>query len=269
MSDPAATGPGWRTRITSLDEHGTRLHGYDLLELAAAYDFVSISFLTWTGRLPSVAERRMLDLLMGCLVVHGIAPTGAIARGLARSGVPTQVGVAGALLSIGDVHGGAGERLGRQFDELEPVWPAGPGEVERAAAEVIKAFEGRGERVPGLGHAAHPEGDPRSVLILGRARELGVAGFHCAVMSEIEEQLARAKGRPIPCNVDGAMTAVLCDLGIDWRYSRVLIMTSRAAGLGAQVIEEELHPTPRWRDALLPREIYEGPPPRPVPPPTS
>jgi citrate synthase len=263
--------PGWRTKLTALDGDRSTLHGYDVLELAAHCDFTSVSYLAWAGELPSPGHKAMLDALLGAVVVHGVAPTGAIARGLVRSGVPVQVAVSGALLSLGDVHGGAGELLGATLEEAANEVGYQRGDpfddelVRRSAVVALESFSARAMRVPGLGHAAHPDGDPRARMLLDRAAELEVAGFACAVMHEIEHEVSSRRGRRLPCNVDGAMTAILEDIGVGWRFSRVVLLVSRAVGLGAQVIEEQQHPTPAWRKVILPNEIYQGPPPRDLP----
>lgn len=262
---------GWVTKLSTIKDGRPTLHGYDLLDVATRHDFSSVVFLACTGELPGEAQRTMLNTVLGSSVIHGVAPTGAIARGLTRSGVPTQVAVSGALLSIGDIHGGAGEQLGRALQAAATAhrYVAGAPYTEQLVGEcarhVLRHFDDQGARLPGLGHAAHPEGDPRAPVLLGQAERLGVAGLHCAVLLELERIVAERVGRPIPCNVDGAMAAVFADLGIDWRYARVLLMASRTIGLGAQVVEELDHPTPRWRDALLPHEIYRGPATRELP----
>lgn len=266
-----ATEQGWTTRLSSIADDRPTLLGYDLLELACRYDFVELAYLSWTSRFPTPQQKRMLNVLLGATIIHGIAPTGALARGLYRTGVPVQVAISGALLSVGDVHAGVGEQLGEAIERAALVagytgdssWNASV--VEECARLVIDDFAHRNTRIPGFGHPAHPEGDPRAPVLFAQAHELGIAGYFCAVVPEIDRQLELKAGRPIACNADGAMTAILEDLGIGWRYSRVLIMVARTAGLGAQVIEEALTPTPRWRDAMLPNEVYIGPPDRPLP----
>jgi citrate synthase/citryl-CoA lyase len=265
--------PGWVTKLTSLEGDRSTLHGYDLLTLARGYDFTSLSYLAWTGELPTPAQRQMLDAVLGCVIVHGIAPTGAIARGLVRSGVPTQVAISGALLSLGDVHGGAGEALGQALEEAAARAgytrgePFDPELVRQCATACVDSFTTRGMRVPGLGHPAHPDGDPRARMLLERAQNLKTDGFCCAVLAEIERVVSERHGRPLPSNVDGAMTVILEDVGVGWRFSRVVLLVARAVGLGAQVIEEQLAPTPSWRKVILPNEIYLGPPERAVPQP--
>ena len=261
------TESGWVTELSTISNDLPTLHGYDLLELASKQDFATLVYFTCTREMPKPGQKSMLDMILGSVIIHGVAPTGAIARGLSRSGVPTQVAVAGALLSIGDIHGGAGEQLGEAMHVaaaevgVEPLAGFNAEQVLRCAELINEHFRAQGQRVPGLGHMAHPEGDPRAPILLARAQELGVAQFYCEVMNELESVVARRSGRRIACNIDGAMTAIMADLGIPWQFARVILMIGRTAGLGAQVVEEMLRPTPQWRSAILPNETYVGPEP--------
>lgn len=270
MNQSVEKTDGWITALSNITDERPTLRGRDLLTVAERHDFTSVIFFACRGTLPADAERAMLDMVLGSGIIHGVAPTGSIARGLARSGVPIQVAVAGSLLSIGDIHGGAGEQLGEALHtvaaelgtSLSSAWTEQT--ADDMAAGVEQLFRSRGLRVPGLGHPAHPEGDPRAVALLRRADVLGVAGLCCATLQSLEQAIKARTGRPIPANIDGAMIAILCDLGFDPRYARVFLMVSRAVGLGAQVLEEIDHPSPRWRDAILGNETYVGPSVEPV-----
>lgn len=261
---------GWITALSTIADERPTLRGRDLLTVAQQNDFTSVVFFACRGSLPTDAERAMLDMVLGSGIIHGVAPTGSIARALARSGVPTQVAIAGSLLSLGDIHGGAGEQLGSAFHAVAAELGISPGDawtqqtVDGMAAGVEQHFRSRGLRVPGLGHPAHPDGDPRAVALLRRADALSVADLCCATLRSLERSVGARARRPIPANIDGAMIAILCDLGFDPRYARVFLMVSRAVGLGAQVLEEIDHPSPRWRDAILGNETYVGPPVEPV-----
>ena len=47
-----------------------------------------------------------------------------------------------------------------------------------------------------------------------------------------------ATGRSFPLNVDGALAALISDMGIGWRYGKALFIIARTAGLAAHVHEE-------------------------------
>ena len=52
------------------------------------------------------------------------------------------------------------------------------------------------------------------------------------------EAAARAHIKPLPLNVDGALAAVLYDMGFPPQAGQLLFMVSRVAGLTAEVAEE-------------------------------
>lgn len=262
----AAGRPEWRTGVSELRGDVPFLYGYDLMEAAeAGVDFAAITLLAFTGEMPTQEQSRMANAMLVLGAAHGISPTGAISRILAASGVPIQVSVGAATLSIGDYHGGAGEQLGRALQEARERRP--PGQPLRLAAEaVVEGFAAVGERVPGFGHPMHQGGDPRAPALLAMADRLGVSGDFCELAREVGSVLSERKGREIALNVNGACCAILGDLGVSWRFMRVFNITSRAPVLGALAVEE-IERERRWRMTASGDDVvYDGPAPRPVPP---
>jgi len=257
-------GTGWITKVSELNGDFATLYGYSVDDLARHVTFTDSAYLAFTGELPTDAQRAMFDRMLVLTAAHGIAPSGAVARSMIACGSPIQVAMAAGSLSVGDVHGGAGEQTARVLQER--IVPLAEEKGVEAAAEIAvdEALEGDG-RVPGFGHQHHHDGDPRSTFIMSSADELGVAGIACEVVQKMEGVLADRKGRLIKLNADGAIAAVLTDLGIDWRLSRPFMVAGRAPALGAIAIEELKERNRGWRGLVLAGEIYEGPAPRPVP----
>jgi citrate synthase len=69
------------------------------------------------------------------------------------------------------------------------------------------------EPMPGFGHRLHTK-DPRTVRLFELAREAGVGGMHMQAARAVEKAFAAAK-KSLPINVDGAIGAILADLGMD------------------------------------------------------
>jgi citrate synthase len=272
MRGPDAPQPGgeqpaeWRTGIAELRNDAPFLYGYDLFEAAeAGMDFAAIMLLAFTGELPTRSQARMANAILVIGAAHGISPTGAISRILAASGVPIQVSVGAAALSIGDFHGGAGEQLARSLQQLQAQRQPGQ-PVRDAATALVSSFESAGEPVPGFGHPMHRGGDPRAPALLQMADRLGVTGPCCELAAAVADVLTERKSRVIGLNINGATAAILSDLGISWRFMRVFNITSRAPVLGA-LAAEETERERRWRMTASGEDVvYDGPPPRPVPP---
>jgi len=113
--------------------------------------------------------------------------------------------------------------------------------VYLVAAEVEKGKDARtvlaeNRRMPGLGHPLHKPLDPRSVRLFELARETGFYGKYCKLMEAI------AKEKNITLNATGAIGALACELGLDWKIVKGLGVMARAIGLVGHILEETRQP---------------------------
>jgi citrate synthase len=92
------------------------------------------------------------------------------------------------------------------------------------------------ERLPGLGHRVHTT-DPRVEVLFELARKHGVAGEGVAFVSALE-LAASERIKKLPLNIDGALAAILHDLGFDPPAGKLIFIVGRVAGLTAEVAEE-------------------------------
>src|SRR5260370_34091926 len=100
----------WRTAIVDAGPSHLRVRGHDVLDLMQRSTFTDMIFLLHHERLPSDAERRLIDAILIGVADHGAgAPSCAAAR-LAASGnrQSLSAAIAAGVLTIGDEHGGAG-----------------------------------------------------------------------------------------------------------------------------------------------------------------
>ena len=116
--------------------------------------------------------------------------------------------------------------------------------------------------MPGFGHRLHTR-DPRTARLFELAREAGVDGVHMQAARAVEKAFAAAK-KSLPINVDGAIGAILADLGMNPAAFNGIFMIARAPGLIAHVIEEQTREKPMRRIdpsttvmTDLRQEIYE------------
>ncbi|MEO7189985.1 MAG: citryl-CoA lyase [Vicinamibacterales bacterium] len=250
----------WRTAIVDARENSIRVHGYDVTGLMRQATFTDTIFLLHRGRLPQPDERRLLDAILTGVADHGSgAPSCAAAR-LAASGnrQSLSAAVAAGILAIGDEHGGAGSRcmeliaIGVQRAHDESI------SLEESASRMVTEMRARGERVAGLGHRTHTA-DPRTPILFDMARTSGLAGDGITFMQALHAAMREA-GKPLPINVDGALAAVLYDLGFPPAFGKLLFIIGRVAGLSAEVAEEYAREKPmRVRipvtyDGVLPRD---------------
>jgi citrate synthase len=89
----------------------------------------------------------------------------------------------------------------------------------------------------------HATIDPRVDVLFGLSAEVGLAGdgirFARAVEGAIRDRL-----KPIPLNVDGALAAILVDLGLPSMVGKLIFIVGRVAGLSAEVLEEHTREKP-------------------------
>jgi citrate synthase len=251
----------WRSAIAASDDTHIWIHGYDVTDLMTRADFTDTVFLLHRGRLPNAGERRILNAILIAVADHGAgAPSCAAAR-LAASGNRQSVSaaVAAGILAIGDEHGGAGSACmemiaaGAELSRIHSI------SIEDAARRMVEEALVSKKRLPGLGHRVHST-DPRKAVLFTLARRDGMAGKGVAFMEALE-QAAHERIKPLPINVDGALAAVLYDLGFPPLFGKLVFIIGRVAGLTAEVAEEyarekamRIH-IPVTYDGVPPREI--------------
>src|SRR5437762_1001584 len=132
---------------------------------------------------------------------------------------------------------------------------------DEAAVRTLATMREAGERMPGFGHRLHTK-DPRTARLFELAREAAVDGVHMQAARAVEKAFADAK-KSLPINVDGAIGAILADLGMNPATFNGIFMIARTSGLIAHVIEEQTRQRPmRQIDPV--NHGYDGPPPRTV-----
>ena len=258
-----ATRDKWRTAIAYGDQHAVVLRGYDLQELVGQVSFAEAFLLLATGELPPPGHAKLLDAMMVSVLDHGIVPSSIVTRYLASAGSPIQAAVAGGVMAFGDTYGGACEQLGQQLAKHVVEMRAGRQTEPQAAAAIVGHFVALDRKVPGYGHALHPEGDPRVPHLYRIADANGVTGDHSRLAFAVGAELLRAKGRKLPMNQDGAIGALGLDMNLDWRLLRALAFMPRSAGLAVHAVEEMTREA-GWRHVPDEEITYDGPPRRPL-----
>lgn len=246
----------WKTGISKIEPNHIVTRGYRQEDLIGNVPFASVFFLLLTGRKPDKNEATMIDALITSSVDHGVTPpTTHAARLVASAGVPLPTAVAAGVLAVGDVHGGAIEEGARILQEWvkkgkEKAWSEG-----ETASELLKHLRDIGKRMPGFGHRIHRQ-DPRTRRLFVLASELGFEREHVKLSMAIEKEFAGMKALPI--NVDGAIAAIISDMGFDWRLGKAFFLIGRVAGMIAHVYEEMTAHKPMRRMCTQETE-YDGP----------
>lgn len=209
---------GWSTadRITVL---GKDLPG----EILGKLNLGDMAFLELTKRTPSEKESRLFNAMAVTLVEHGITPSALAAR-LTYLGAPEamQAAVAAGLCGLGSVFVGSTEGVAKLLTES----------INKTPKQIIE----ESKRIPGLGHPIHKSVDPRTVRLFEIARETGFYGKYCKLIEAI------GKEKKLVVNATGAIGALACELGLDWRAVRGIGVMARAVGLVGHILEESRQP---------------------------
>ena len=252
----------WETKITKVSPNELLLRGYPLDELIGTKSYAATIYLALKGELPSKQQERVINAILVATLDHGVtAPSAVAARTVASCGVPITTAMSAGILAVGDHHGGAGERcikfLKSTYESQEDNQPL----TELAKQAVIRSKQKK-QRIPGFGHRFHTD-DPRTKKLLQVASQEGVSGKFVELAKLIATELSAQSKRPLPLNVDGAIGALLADMGFRAELGKAFFAISRITGLTAHILEEYAERPVR---TIIPSEAeYTGEEKRPVP----
>jgi succinyl-CoA synthetase alpha subunit len=250
----------WHSAITRIQPNKVAVRGYDIAELMGQVSFGAAVYLILTGELPSPAVARLMDAILVSSIDHGATPPSALsARNVASTGATLSASVAAGVMSINRHHGGAIEDCARQLKAIADRAARDSISLEEAATRTLRTMSEAGERMSGFGHRVHTK-DPRTARLFELAREAGVDGAHMQAARAVEKAFADAK-KSLPINVDGAIGAILADLGMNPATFNGIFMIARTPGLIAHVIEEQTRERPMRRIDPV-NHGYDGPAPR-------
>ena len=252
----------WATAVTSIKPNEIRVRGYRVDELMGRISFGEAVYLILRGELPGVAVGQLMEAMLVASIDHGVTPPSTLAvRNAASTGASLNACIASGALAVNRHHGGAVEDCMHLL--ARGAARVAAGESAGASAKALIAEEkSAGRRLPGFGHRVHTD-DPRSRRLLSLAKSANASGPHVAAAEAIVQELT-AGGKALPLNVDGAIAAVLADLGFHPDLANGFFILARTAGWMAQVLEERQREKPMRRidqDAAA----YDGPAARDLP----
>lgn len=219
----------WFTSLSHIEGGKELIRGYDLKELIHKKTFVEVIFLVLKGELPNENQTRMLNALFTAAIDHGIGVSSAMtARTVVSTGNSLHTALAAGILSLGTLHGSAIEDAAKFFQEHVD---------ESEVALLVERCKEQKMRIPGYGHKILDH-DPRSEALFDIAKETGVFGSHSTLALQIHAALNKVLVKKLPINVDGAMGAIISDMGFDWRLAKAFFIIGRVPGLSAHIYEE-------------------------------
>jgi citryl-CoA lyase len=214
----------WETEISSSGENAV-IRG-EPLENVMEMNFVDSIWLLLRGKKPSEKESEIFNTILSSSIDHGIGnPSTVSARTVQSGGNEMNTSVGAGILALGDSHGGAIEGCMKMLQS------------EKSPEQIIDQSLEKGKNIPGLGHKVYEDKDPRAQKILEKAENLGMSGQNIQKMLDIQEAFTEKKVRLV-VNVDGAIAAVMSDLGWEPELGKGIFIIARTPGLVAHVREE-------------------------------
>jgi len=213
-------------------------------DIMGKLDFVDGLVLCTLNRLPTQAEKNMLNTMLVVGLDHGLTPSALVAR-LTYLGAPEslQGAVAAGLLGAGTRFLGTTQKAAIQFQEFSgQISPSfSPADNKSVADSLVAARKQRGDTLYGYGHPIHKEFDPRVASLREIARENGFYGANWILADAVAEILI-SRDKPLSMNASAAMGAIISDMSLNPVLGVALMLIGRCGGLVAHLIEEQETP---------------------------
>jgi citrate synthase len=230
--------------ISTSDDKQIVVRGKDLCaDLIGQTDFTAYFWFLVTGVAATETQRFFANAVLVALAEHGLVPSVVAARStFAAAPEALQGAVAAGLLGCGSVVLGSAEASGQFLAGLIARAEQEGLSYEEVALQGVRALRHEKAAVPGFGHPLHAGGDPRANLLLNLAREKGVEGRFIRMLLAVRDSLPEGIGRALPINVNGAIPAVMLDVGFPLPALKGVALLARTAGLIGHLTEEASRP---------------------------
>jgi citrate synthase len=228
------------TSICTSDASSITVRGKDLCnDIIGDWDFTSYFWMLVTGAAPTEDQKFFANAVLCAIAEHGLVPSVAVSRmTIAAAPEAFHGAVAAGLLGCGSVVLGSAEVAGRFYAKLVSEG----GDASTIAIEGIRALRAEKKAIPGFGHPEHSAGDPRANRLLSLAKERGIEGPHIAMLYTVRDVLPEAMGRSLPINVNGAIPAVMLDIGFPLAALKGISLLARTASIIGHLQEESQRP---------------------------
>ena len=220
----------FQTKLTKVEKGAEKIRGEKLEKLMTENTFAQNIFFLLTGKMPDKKQTKMFEAILSSVIDHGPATASALtARISASSKNPLHASVAAGLLGLGERHGVVISQAMEFFynNEDEKDW-----------LTLLKQMKKNKQYVLGYGHKFFDSIDPRTVKLFELAKENDIFGQHCELALVVEKNLNEISSKKLPLNADGAIAAILCDMGFGSNIGNGIFIMARVPGLVAQVLEE-------------------------------
>ncbi|OQY15493.1 MAG: hypothetical protein B6I32_07145 [Desulfobacterium sp. 4572_20] len=253
----------WVSEVAYKNVHRIVSRGYDTTEvMEQGYGVVDMLFVDYQARIPLIEEEKMLNYVMILALEDGLSMPAAISRLVARSKTFLTQACGASILAFGHAYG-AYSAFGNRLEEyLKKVDEEG-----KSLEEVAELLVKENLNDEALGASSLMLKDPAAKRMFAQADKLGVAGKYIAFTKEIVKAAQKISTEPVDLDMLGAIGATMMDLGFSPEATWAILAVARSFAAGAHYIEEvEREEYMKIGQTLTPKEDYDGPADRPVPP---
>jgi hypothetical protein len=254
----------WVSEVAYKNVHRIVSRGYDTTELMEeGYGLVDVLFVDFQARIPSVNEEKMLSYIMVMALEDGLSMPAMISRMVAKSKTFLTQAAGASILAFGHAYGAFSAFGNRLEDNLVKAEAENISLSEMAEIMVKADFDDEGFGMSGL-----MTNDPAAKRMIARAKKLGVSGKYIEFTEKILEVAKKENKGPVELDMVGAIGSTMMDLGFSSEAIWAIIAITRSFAAGAHYIEEVERGEGynRLGETLTPKEWYDGPADRPVPP---
>ena len=253
----------WVSEVAYKNVHRIVSRGYDTSEvMEEGYGVVDMLFIDYQARIPLIEEEQMLNYVMILALEDGLSMPAVMSRMVARSKTFLTQAAGASILAFGHAYG-AYSAFGNRLEHYLAMADADGLTIEEAAELLVK--ENINDEA--LGVSSLMLKDPAAGRMIARAEKFGVAGKYIEFTKEIVKAAQELSDEPIDLDMMGATGATMMDLGFSPEATWAILAVTRSFASGAHYIEEvERTEYCRTGQTLTPKEFYDGPEDRPVPP---
>ncbi len=253
----------WVSEVAYKNVHRIVTRGYDTTELMEeGYGVIEVLFVDYQARIPTIEEEQMLNYVMILTLEDGLSAPAAISRIVARSKTFLTQACGASIMAFGHAYG-AYSAFGNRLEKYLAMVEEQNLSLQAAAEQLVE--ENLYDEALGVSDLMLK--DPAAKRMFARAEKLGTSGKYIAFMKEIVKAAQKTFDYPVDLDMLGATGAVMMDLGFTPEATWAILAVTRSFAAGAHYIEEvEREDSNRLGQELTPKEDYDGPEDRPVPP---
>ena len=253
----------WVSQVAYKNVHRIVARGYDTTELMEeGYGVVDMLFVDFQARIPLDQEEKMLNYIMILSLEDGLSTPAVMSRMVAKTKTFLTQACGAAILSFGHAYAAYSS-----FGNLLDGYLVEAEEEGKSLADAADALVAENLDSDCLGVSGLMLTDPTAARMIARAEKLGVAGKHIELLKLIEAAAQKASKSDVAIDMLGAIGATMMDLGFTPEATWAILAVTRSFGAGAHYIEEvEREDLLHLGETLTPKEDYDGPADRPVPP---